>query len=908
VSSAGPTPTPRVDGETGSAASAKMMSARHRWASASLVAGCMAGAAAGVIDGLWSWQGLGQFAPDGGGRLRALLFLAASHALAGGLVALVLAAAAIALARATRLGDLAAALARVQRRAGERRDPLALTALSLALAGIPAAAGALALFYWIAWSTLQSRKHIGLIIAAAMGLALAAMIAGALVTFIAARPIELGLARLAPRVRLTSPRAPLVAALVLIALAGAAAALFTWSTLRLLPLRPLWIALLAAALFAPALASGRRFAGQLSGLRPLLRRALLPAGLLLCLAAALWAGASESAREAAVGRSGWGGSLARLLQRLGDFDRDGFSRFLGGGDCDDGDLAVHPGAAEVPDDGVDNNCVGGDATLSPSPPAAFAPVPPALPADFNVLFLTVDTLRADHMGAYGYRRPTTPELDRVAAEGALFENAWAHAPSTRYSIPAILTGRYPLEVSYTEIPNQWPGLADENVTLAEVLSARGFATAAILNYWYFEKRRRMDQGFEEYDNQNQRLHKSIPGQGPAKSRGSSSREQTDKAIAMLDRFGAGRRFFLWVHYYDPHFDYERHAGVPAFGSRPVDLYDHEIRHTDRHIGRLLDELRRRGLDRRTVVVVTGDHGEGFGEHGIDLHGYHLYAPQTRVPLIIRVPGLPARRIAMPAGHVDILPTLANLAGAAPVPGTAGRSLVDVIAGTAPADRDRTVFQQLSYEGNHEMRAAASRTCHVIYNISPHSSWEVYRIDRDPGETVDLSGDRDECEGVRRELAAWYDQSEMPAGAAEALLSSRPTIARPLDVDFGDEVRLLAVELPAGKVAPGVSFPVTYTFEARGPLAGGWKVFAHFEGDTGSARFQGDHEPPRPLSWWRPGQFIRYTRQVAVPSSARAGRYRLWLGLFRLDKRRPAASRQTPIADDRAQVGTVEVGR
>jgi hypothetical protein len=217
-----------------------------------------------------------------------------------------------------------------------------------------------------------------------------------------------------------------------------------------------------------------------------------------------------------------------------------------------------------------------------------------------------------------------------------------------------------------------------------------------------------------------------------------------------------------------------------------------------------------------------------------------------------------------------------------------------------------VFQQLSFENNNEMRAAASRRCHVIYNVSPHSSWEVYRIDRDPGETRDLSGDRGECSDVRQALAAWYDQSEIPAGAAEALLPGRPSIARPLDVRLGDEVELLAVELPDRPVAPGKSFPVTFTFEARGALSGGWKVFAHFEGDGG--RFQGDHDPPRPLAWWRAGQFIRYTQEVAVPRGARPGRYAMWTGLFRRDRRRPATSDKVDVVDDRARVGEVEVRR
>src|SRR5262249_15694030 len=201
-----------------------------------------------------------------------------------------------------------------------------------------------------------------------------------------------------------------------------------------------------------------------------------------------------------------------------------------------------------------------------------------------------------------------------------------------------------------------------------------------------------------------------------------------------------------------------------------------------------EDLRARGLYDRTVIVVTGDHGEGFGEHGVELHGYHLYSPQTKVPLIIRVPGLAARRATTPAGHIDILPTLVNLAGGSPTPDMMGRSLVDVLAG---ADALRTVFQQLSYEGNHEMRAGVDARCHVIYNVSPDTSWEVYRVDRDPLETRDLAGD-DECGDVRTAVEKWFDAEQIPPGAAEALLAGRPELAAPLDADLGSSVRLLAV--------------------------------------------------------------------------------------------------------------------
>lgn len=873
------------------------------------LAGAAGGAATGAIDGLWSWSGLPQFLPKFGGKLNLLVFLAACYGFAGAIAAPAIGAVGMFYMRVTRLGDIvrAATAAHADTRDDDPRD--ALVGLSLVIVGIPIVAGLVGVAYLWAADALVARKHFGLVIATAMGTVVVALGAGVMLTFALARPVELGLQAIARTDKiaraLSSKWAVAAAAGLLVVIAVA----ITWAkageTLELLNLR--WAyAGIAAVVFTVASMRWALFAAaRVLRARPALRWSWTAGYPILALLVVV-TGSDAGARKAATQYTGLGGPLMRAYRGAFDFDRDGYSRILGGGDCDDSDAAVHPGAVEIPDDGVDQNCVGGDPSLDrPLDDIAFTAVPASVPEDFNVILLTIDTVRADHFGAYGYERNTSPNIDALAADGALFVNSWAHAPSTRYSIPAILTGRYPLNVDYDTSIKGWPGLSRANTTIAEVMKAAGMKTAAYLNYWYFQKQRHMDQGFDIYDNSNQSLHGGVKGAGPERTRGSSSKQQTDKALGFLDKHGT-ERFFMWVHYYDPHYEYELHEEVENFGDRKIDLFDNEIAFTDLHIGRLIDDLKERGIYDKTAIIVTGDHGEGFGEHGIELHGYHLYAAQTKVPLIIRVPGVDGRRVELPAGHIDLLPTLANLAGEKPAKDMMGRSLLGAMTGEDPGDGSRYVFQQLSYENNNEMRGAANAACHVIYNVSPNLSWELYRLGPDPEEKRDAIDDPRECSQARGALERWYDLSELPAGAAEARLPGRPELTAPIDVLFGDHVRLIEVALPAEPVKIGAAFDVTLTFEAHGGLPDGWGVFAHFEGARGQ-RFTADHKPPYPFAWWKDGQFIRYTRSVTVPKGRRAGTYALWLGLWRKNERQPVTVQgDIEAVDNRVHVGDVQV--
>ncbi|HTR55743.1 MAG TPA: sulfatase-like hydrolase/transferase [Kofleriaceae bacterium] len=865
--------------------------------------GLVAGLAAGAIDAVWSWAPAAQFVVHLTSRLRFVIYTALSHGAAGAAAGFAIAAGALVLARGSRLGNL---LTFAFRDHAERRakDPRAtVVGLSLVLAGVPVVVTALYVVYRAMTPVVAASHAWGLAVLAVIAAVLGALAVAVVIAFLLARPIEAGLARLVARVpALSSVWAPFAALAALVAVALGAWAWREWETARLLPLRGPTVALVAAGLAWPAARPARALAARIARLPPWPRRATWLGWPIVLAVLVLATGGSAQVIKAASAYTGLGGPIARALRRVLDFDRDHYSPYLGGGDCDDRDPTIHPGAPEIPGDGIDQNCVGGDAPLHPDvEDIAWQPVPASVPKDFNVLLVTIDTTRADHLGMYGYTRPTSPNLDKLAADATVFEHGWAHAPSTRYSMPAILTGRLPLDVYYDYSVQGWPGLLPKATTLGEALAPLGFYTGAITNYNYFDRFRHMDQGFAEYDNEDSRLHGGVAGAGPERTHGSSSKQQSDKAIAFVDKHAA-QRWFLWVHYYDPHADYEPHAEVPSFGASDVDLYDGEIRFTDLHIGRLLDELRAKGLYDKTVVVVTGDHGEGFGEHGVYMHGYHLYSAQTKVPLIVRVPGLPPHRSLTPAGHVDIMPTLVDLAGGVPNGDMMGRSLVDVLAG-AP-DRDRLVYQQLSYEGNHEMRAGASQRCHVIYNVTPDTSWEVYRVDRDPLETEDLGEDDDDCADVRDQFAHRYDRDAVPPGIADSLLPARPAIASPLDADLGDSVRLLAVDAPA-TAKPGDTIALVWTFEARGRVAPGWKVFVHVDsGATGSTFVNGDHAPVRPFEWWQPGQFIRYTTNVTLPRIP--GQYTVWAGLFLGDQRAHASAPHARVEKDAVAVATVEV--
>ncbi len=309
-------------------------------------------------------------------------------------------------------------------------------------------------------------------------------------------------------------------------------------------------------------------------------------------------------------------------------------------------------------------------------------------ADRNVLLVTVDTLRADALGSYG-GKAATPNLDRLASRGARFDFAHAHAVVTLVSHASILTGRYPYEHGIRD--NTGYRFPQTMPTAATLLKTAGFATGAFVGGFPLDHRFGLDVGFDVYDD-------NLGPLGPAPAEQTERERRAESVVeSALTWIGARQdKWFSWVHVYDPHVTY---SAPPEFASKyPNEPYYGEVAYTDHALGALFDRLAT--LPRRTLVIVTSDHGEGLGEHGELTHSVFAYESTLRVPLIVaELGGGQAATpkgvvIDTPARHVDLLPTILDAAGAPAAAATAGTSLRPLIAAGSGEDRP-SYFEAMS---------------------------------------------------------------------------------------------------------------------------------------------------------------------------------------------------------------------
>lgn len=370
---------------------------------------------------------------------------------------------------------------------------------------------------------------------------------------------------------------------------------------------------------------------------------------------------------------------------------------------------------------------------------ACAPDAPKRP---NVLLITIDTLRADHLGAYGYARPTSPKIDAFAARSTVFENAHSSASWTLPSLSSIHTSLLSTTHGCWKISSR---LEPEFTTAAEILRDVGYDTAMVACHIFLSAQYGLQQGFTHVDDELVR-----PPSDAAEA--ISSPGVTERGVRFLERKAAAKDespWFLWLHYFDPHDTYLPHEGFSeTFGIvEEIDLYDGEIAFTDHYVGLVLQRLAELGLEDETIVVITSDHGEEFGEHGFKRHGYTLYQEAVRIPLVVRVPGAASGRVPEVVGNVDVLPTLLeacgielkSVQGATCAHELEGRSLLGAIRGTRALE-PREVVAEVRWHDGQDLRMVRDGAWKLIEDQSKDQTRDqsaLYDLGADPAEATDL---------------------------------------------------------------------------------------------------------------------------------------------------------------------------